>query len=290
MDRSMTLRRLAATVFALVLVAVSGPVTAKEEGYAERLARERQTVVQRLESYSQARRRSEAALAGAEKAVALAQELHDNQAAQIARRAKANAMSALARLDLLQRAETERLQRLDKRTSFLIDARRVDYVSRFKGAVSRTGGKELDAPLAPGDTITTGQDGFFEVSFLGGASMTLGPNTTLRLLDAQEVSYQHTRGRIYFLMRCAKTPEVCRYRRITPGVAIGVRGTAFETDVDDAGTTVVRTFEGKVTLTPARKGTPEEAVFAGSQATVSKDGKVLSRGKIAKAATAWWNF
>lgn len=280
----------AVACLAVAGIVLCGSARAADD-YAARLARERQDIVQRLESYAQAHRRSEAALAKAEKALGLARELGDAQASAIAEKAKANTLSALRRLDLLRLAETERLQRFDGRSSFLLDARRVDYVSRFKGAVSRTGGKDLDAPLAPGDTITTGRDGFFKVSFLGGASMTLGPNTTLRLLDTDEVTYQQLRGKVYYLMRCAKSPEACRYGRLTPGASIGVRGTAFETEVDDAGNTTVRTFEGKVMIVPTRKGAPESTVFAGSQATIGMGGKVLSRGKIARTTTAdWWDF
>lgn len=280
-------------VFAVFLVLATAAMTAanvRADSLAERYAKQRNEMVSRLESYAQARERGEGALVRAEKAAALARELDDGEALQIAERAKIKADTALSKIIRFQNIERDRLRRFDRRAQHLIDARRVEYVSRFKGTVSRTGGKDLDAPLAPGDTITTGQDGFMEVSFLGGSSMTLGPNTTLRLLDTDEVAYYQARGTIYFLMRCAKSREACRHLRVTPGGTSAVRGTAFETEVDEAGSTTIRTFEGKVVFISSRKGRPQVEIFAGRYATIAKDGRVLDRGKGAKAKAADWNF
>ena len=91
-------------------------------------------------------------------------------------------------------------------------------------------------------------------------------------------------------MRCAKTPEVCQYRRVTPGGAMAVRGTAFDSEVDADGNTTIRTFEGKVAFMPDRKGSPEIEITAGRQATVAWDGRVLDQRAVETAKAAGWSF
>jgi ferric-dicitrate binding protein FerR (iron transport regulator) len=261
--------------------------------YQEKIDAQRREIVTRLETYTQRFNRSRAALIRAKKAEALSRDLKDMEALPIAEQARRNAEAAIRRLKLLHRAEIERLKRLDNasRSTFRLNSRHLSYVSRFRGTVQRTGGKPLDAKLEPGDTITTGRDGYFEVSFLGGSTMTLGPNTTLRVLDDDERAYYQGRGKIFRAIRCVQSRNICKFRYSSPGATLAVRGTAFETVVGDDKSTMVRVLEGAVELIPNRKDAKPITVKAGNQITVGPDGKIVSRQALSKQAHApWWEF
>ncbi len=280
------------TTFFLALVLLgagsAASTTANAESYAERFAEQRRMIVERLESYGKSTNQSRRALLSAEKAIALSRQFADDQALSIAMRAKANALSAIAKLEKLKSVERARLAALDKRRSYLIDHKRVDYVSRFEGSVSRTGGKKLDAPLEAGDTITTGHNGYFEVAFLGGSTMALGPNTTLRLLDDDEATYYQIRGKIYHALRCRQNRINCRQLQIS-GAVLGVRGTNFETIVTESGLSTARVYEGIVVATPDKDGAEPIAVNAGYELTVDKAGNVLGHHRFdPKVVTQWW--
>ena len=125
--------------------------------------------------------------------------------------------------------------------------------------------------LQAGSKVTTAADSYALLTFFEGSTIKLQPNTEIEIQTLQKVDASRTEivlkqwvGKTW--SRVVKMGDTgSRYEIETPAAVALVRGTLFETEVGDSGSTIVRTTQGLVRV-GAQNG--EVDLPAGQQASV----------------------
>ena len=106
-----------------------------------------------------------------------------------------------------------------------------------------------EAPVYSGDKIITGQAGSAQIQFRDNTKLAVGPNSSISIdafvfsntVTARQISISVAKGALRFF---TGTSPKDAYAINTPTSTIGVRGTQFDVDVEQGGTTRVANFEG----------------------------------------------
>lgn len=105
-----------------------------------------------------------------------------------------------------------------------------------------------ETPIYAGDKIVTGPVGEAQIRFIDDTRLVVGPNSQLVIdsfvfsgTTARNVSINALRGAFRFIS--GDSPSGA-YKITTPTATIGVRGTEFDVDVDEVGSTRVANFSG----------------------------------------------
>ena len=230
-------------------------------------------------------------------ALALAERLDDVQAAQISRRAIAISERALANARAKIAIEDKRLKAVED-TLKLNPKTHVALASRIRGKVYKKTDKgwvsfDSNSPIAPGDEVKTGEGGFVELMFTDGSIINLDENTTFRAvkLDEKESIYEALKGHIRLQFECIKKRgEPCRQWKIrTPKAVIGPRGTDFQIDVRPDGRATIIVMDGVVEIRH-REGGKVVEVKAGQKAVITKDGEVRHISPVdLRTIDRWWD-
>jgi ferric-dicitrate binding protein FerR (iron transport regulator) len=229
-----------------------------------------------------------------------AEEINDQQAAAIARRAVAISERAIAKLRSKRLADEARLAAVEKAHRFK-SKNHFAVTSMIKGEVYKKTDVDREvfdgkAPLVEGDEISTGSDGFAEIIFTDGSKIKLGPNSSFKVarLGKRRSIYEVLKGRVHAEYACIKRSKMpCRGRLNvrTPMAHIGVRGTEFSLEVQPGDSVKVMVFEGVLQLSE-----PDGAgdgitimVRAGEKAAFHEDGSIVGPIAIdAGSLDRWW--
>jgi hypothetical protein len=125
--------------------------------------------------------------------------------------------------------------------------------------------------LQAGSKVTTAADSYALLTFFEGSTLKLQPNTEIEIQTLQKVDASRTEiilkqwvGKTW--SRVVKMGDTGSRDEIeTPAAVALVRGTLFETEVDDSGSTIVRTTQGLVRVGAQNR---EVDLPAGQQASV----------------------
>ncbi len=153
------------------------------------------------------------------------------------------------------------------------------------------------AVLRQGQTITTGPDGEFDLELpSGSARIRVGKNSSFTLTEREQLLFEA--GRFHYTHH--KTDDalgamlarfenmLVRFPMRTPTVAIGVRGTEFETAMEADGTGTVVVFDGEVTV--QGEGMKEAVVVRAGQQVRFTGEKVLGEPAVVdlQQRDRWW--
>jgi ferric-dicitrate binding protein FerR (iron transport regulator) len=229
-----------------------------------------------------------------------AEEINDQQAAAIARKAIAISEKAIAKMRSKILADEARLEAVEKAHRFK-SKNHFAVTSMIKGGVYKKtddGWQVFDgsAPLVEGDEIRTGTDGSTEMILTDGSKIQLGPNSNFKAarLGEETSIYQMLKGRVHAEYACIKKYGLPCSRRLqlrTPRAHIGVRGTEFSVEVQPGGLVKAIVLEGALELSePDPTGDSQTIVVrAGEKAAVREDGSIV--GPMALDTVSldrWW--
>ena len=219
-----------------------------------------QQAVKRQKRIALYRKREAQALVALEKSRSVlkhAEEINDQEAAAIARRAIAISERAIAKMRSKILADEARLEAVEKAHRFK-SKNHFAVTSMLKGGVYKKtddGWQVFDgsAPLVEGDEIRTGSDGFTEIILTDGSKIQLGPNSNFKAARlGEEISiYEMLKGRVHAEYACIKKYGLPCSRKLhlrTPIAHIGVRGTEFSLQVQPEGPVKVIVLEGSLEL------------------------------------------
>ncbi len=230
-----------------------------------------------------------------------AEEINDQEAAAIARRAIAISKRAIAKMRSKILADEARLEAVEKAHRFK-SKNHFAVTSMLKGGVYKKtddGWQLFDgsAPLVEGDAIRTGSDGFTEIILTDGSKIQLGPNSNFKAARlGEEISiYEMLKGRVHAEYACIQKYGLPCSRKLhlrTPIAHIGVRGTEFSLEVQPEGPVKAIVLEGAVELSepdPAGDSRTIIVVRAGEKAAVGEDGSIVGPIAIDRGSLdRWW--
>lgn len=229
-----------------------------------------------------------------------AEEINDQQAAAIARRAIVISEKAMAKMRSKILADGARLETIEKAHKFKSKTN-FAMTSVIKGGVYKKTNERWkvfdgSAPLVEGDEIQTGPDGFIEMMLTDGSTIRLGSNSTFKAakLGGKTSVYKMLKGRIHAEYACVKkygTPCNRRLYLRTPKANIAVRGTQFSLEVQPGGSVKVIVLEGVLELSePDGAGDGVTIlVRAGETAAVREDGSIVGPTAIGPGSLdRWW--
>lgn len=248
-------------------------------------------------------------------ALSLAERLKDGDAMRISREAITIARTALARIRVAERRDQSRLIALDQVSAFRSHSRELRLASptgvgapdESKGEIAVVsvikGPMQIktsmgwapyhgDFPIMAGDEVRTGEGGFAEIMFPGGAIVNLDANSSFQAakLDKEEFVYDRILGRIRAFFRCAGTDrQACAAQRFGSGRAIlTIRGTEFEMEAQSDGRATIVVMDSVVEITSLEGGEAVE-IRAGQKAVITKEGKVERLSTFnASEVHHWW--
>jgi ferric-dicitrate binding protein FerR (iron transport regulator) len=229
-----------------------------------------------------------------------AEEINDQQAAAIARRAMAISERAISKMRSKILANEARLEAIGKAYRFK-SKNHFAVTSMIKGGVYKktdNGWEVFDgsAPLLEGDEIRTGTDGSTEMILTDGSKIQLGSNSNFKAARlGEEISiYEMLKGRVHAEYACIKKYGLPCSRKLhlrTPIAHIGVRGTEFSLEVQPEGPVKAIVLEGALELSepdPARDSRTI-VVRAGEKAAVGEDGSIVGPIAIDSGSLdRWW--
>lgn len=281
--------RCVAYLLVVVCFFAAHPVVADSSG----LDALRTNIQQRLKEYNTSEANAKNALAEGKRVADLARRINDAKALAVAERAVAKAERTLAEVRASRERDHALLAACDKaaKNSLVLYASGLSatFAGHHEGAVARSGGKALDAPFEIGDELTTGADGRVEIYFTSGDRYIVGPHTHLKITAGPEGgALSMLKGRFMFQLHCAKRGHRCPSMR-TPTVAVAVRGTVYDVNVDDKGATRVIVLQGVVDVKGKSGNTI--AVEAGQQILIDNSGASAgSKPFDASMYERWWKF
>ncbi|MEQ9364633.1 MAG: FecR domain-containing protein [Leptospirales bacterium] len=114
------------------------------------------------------------------------------------------------------------------------------------------------------DSLKTNETGQARLTLRNKAIMHIGPKTTVILnytgrKGASEQNMLLKKGRLRF--QSSAGLDIGKFQVLTPAAVAGVRGTEFETSVDDTGNTGISCYKGKVGVSAAGKTVEVPAGF-----------------------------
>jgi ferric-dicitrate binding protein FerR (iron transport regulator) len=249
------------------------------------------------------RKREAQALAALEKSRSVlkhAEEINDQKAAAVARKAMAISERAMAKVRLKIMADEARLEAVGKAYKFKSKTY-LGLTSIAKGGVykkTNDGWKVFDGstPLIAGDEIRTGPDGFTEIILTDGSKIQLGSNSNFKAARlGEEISiYEMLKGRVHAEYDCIKKHGLPCSRRLhlrTPKVNIAVRGTEFSLEVQPGGSVKVIVLEGVLELSEPNGAGDGVTIMvgAGEKAAVRDDGSIVGPTAIDTGSSdRWW--
>jgi hypothetical protein len=273
----------------VVCLFVAHPVAADSSG----LDALRANIQQRLKQYDTSEANAKNALAEGKRVAARARSINDAGALAVAEQAVAKAERTLADVRAARQRDRELLAACDKaaKNSLILYASGLSatFPGHHEGTVTRSGSKALDAPFEVGDELTTGADGRIEIYFTSGDRYIVGPHAHLKITAGPEGgALSMLKGRFMFQLNCAKRGHRCPSMR-TPTVAVAVRGTVYDVNIDDKGTTRVIVLQGVVDI----KGKNGDTIAVETGHEILIDNKGMAAGPKpfdAGAYERWWKF
>lgn len=117
-----------------------------------------------------------------------------------------------------------------------------------------------ESTLSIGDTVVTGKSAWVELRLCDGSAIKVGEKTKFKFEDSAKESDSFTgwafsllKGSLLAAIQGEEKSDKVKLRVRTPTASIGVRGTEFMVESDDAEGTSLHTLEGEVLM-----GTPED--------------------------------
>jgi hypothetical protein len=156
------------------------------------------------------------------------------------------------------------------------------------------------APIVVGDTLETGADGFLEVAMPDYSYISMSSNTSLEVVELDRVKKQSlynfirrevTLGKLYIEHKCYLRGQgecwVTRYR-ISRGATLAVRGTEFNMEQDEDGSTTLYLFEGIIEVSVTNLDKPV-TLKAMEQLVIRQDGSIDGPTPLdAESVPHWW--
>lgn len=114
-----------------------------------------------------------------------------------------------------------------------------------------------DAPVQPGDLVRTGADAWADLRLCDGSGLRVGENSKFYYEGADNEresfaawAFRLVRGSLRAAVVSSETSDRVKLRIRTPSAAMGVRGTEFVVDAEEAGDrgTTLHTMEGEVLM------------------------------------------
>jgi tetratricopeptide (TPR) repeat protein len=238
---------------------------------------------------------AERVLQQSQKALSLSQELQDEEATTISQKAIDLARQSLTNARAIIRWAETRLSAL-KKSDEPFSRGKVGIATTVGGKVYKKTAKGLrvfdgSSILSAGDELSTGADGFVDLTFADGSTVQIGHNSALILhrVRGRNSIYELLKGRLHAEMECYKTGgESCRRIKTGPGITVSVRGTEFDIHVGSDNQTTVMVFEGHLEVADKKDESTVE-VKKGEKLVITSEGKVKGPTPVKlDAVKPWW--
>lgn len=257
------------------------------------LFRRKGELLKEIRAYEQKKAEAQATLAQANSIREMAKAVNQMNDADVAAQAVEVAQQAISTAEKNIAVDQRRLDAINVALTWHDSVKPRAVATIVRGHVSvetRSGPYPFDptVPVAMGDHISVGGDGFLELLLQDGTEMHLGPNSDFDYeRDVQGVYYQLFRGELHkiTIMGVRGANDRARYKGLQAIAA--VRGTDFTLEIK-GGQDVFTVFEGAIEVDPGG-GRDKVVLNAGEEVAVPKSGPVGRPFAFdPKKVSRWW--